>query len=160
MLKKCHDPTNWRALRRITLSLIRLMRRLAVPSGWDWFGGTPPRLNAPGDDPEASFYRALTTLAQHCLMKIRDNMNAVIESLQKEHGLLAAYLEATDKINWRALHNAVVIAETPEPLNVEAQRTPTAPELPEVVPTAPDLLEVVPSRSAFVFRRANLVRIP
>jgi hypothetical protein len=48
-------------------------------------------VNAPG--PEASFYRALTTLAEHCLMKIRDNMNAVIESLQKEHGLLAAYLE-------------------------------------------------------------------
>ena len=93
-------------------------------------------------------------------MRTRDNISAVIKSLKRDHGLLAAYLEATDKINWRALHNAVVIAETPEPLNVEAQRTPTAPELPEVVPTAPELLEVVPSRSAFVFRRANLVRIP
>ena len=93
-------------------------------------------------------------------MKIRDNMNAVIESLQEEHGLLAAYLEATDRINWRALQKAVVIAEAPEPVNVEAHRTCTAPELPEVVPTAPELLGVVPSRSAFVFRRANLVRIP
>jgi hypothetical protein len=27
----------------------------------------------------------------------------VIEGLQRYHGLLAAYLEATDKIDWRAL---------------------------------------------------------
>jgi hypothetical protein len=44
-------------------------------------------------------------------MKIRDNMNAVIEGLQKDHGLLAAYLEATDKIDWRALHKRVVIGD-------------------------------------------------
>jgi hypothetical protein len=29
-------------------------------------------------------------------MKTRDNMSAVIEGLQREHGLEAAYLEATD----------------------------------------------------------------
>jgi len=55
-------------------------------------------------------------------MKTRDNMSAVIEGLQREHGLLAAYLEATDKIDWRALHRRVVIAETPNPVNVEARR--------------------------------------
>ena len=33
------------------------------------------------------------TLAYHHGMKIRDNMSAVIEGLQKDHGLLAAYGE-------------------------------------------------------------------
>jgi hypothetical protein len=86
-------------------------------------------------------------------MKIRDNMSAVIESLQKEHGLLAAFLEATDKIDWRALNKQVVIgetpeiSETPEPANVEAQQISIAPQLPEVGPSA-----------SFTFRRANLVR--
>jgi hypothetical protein len=55
------------------------------------------------------------TLAYHHVMKIRDNMSAVIEGLQKDHGLLAAYLEATDKIDWRALHKRVLIGETPKP---------------------------------------------
>ena len=35
-------------------------------------------------------------------MKTRDNMSAVIEGVQRKHGLLAAYLEA--------------IAETPKPV--------------------------------------------
>jgi hypothetical protein len=83
-------------------------------------------------------------------MKIRDNMSAVIESLQKDHGLLAAYLEATDKIDWRALQKGVAISEAPEPVNVEACPTPVAPELPAVVP----------SRPTFTFRRANLARTP
>ena len=61
-------------------------------------------------------------------MKTRDNMSAVIEGLQREYGLLAAYLEAT--------------------VNVEAHRVAAATELPEVVL----------STSPFVFRRANLVR--
>ena len=64
-------------------------------------------------------------------MKTRDNMSAVIEGLQREYGLLAAYLEAT--------------------VNVEAHRLSAAPQLPE-------LPEVMPSTSPFVFRRANLVR--
>ena len=73
-------------------------------------------------------------------MKTRDNMSAVIEGLQREYGLLAAYLEA--------------IAETPKPVNVEAHRVSAAPQLPEV----PQFPEVVLSTSPFVFRRANLVR--
>ena len=81
-------------------------------------------------------------------MKARDNMSAVIEALQREHGLLAAYLEATEKIDWRALHKRVEITETPKPAKVEAQPVSAAPQLPEVVP----------STSPFVFRRANLVR--
>ena len=67
-------------------------------------------------------------------MKTRDNMSAVIEGLQREHGLLAAYLEAT--------------------VNVEAHQVSAAPQSPEV----PQLPEVMPSTSPFVFRRANLVR--
>ena len=73
-------------------------------------------------------------LAHHHVMKTRDNMGAVIEGLQREHGLLAAYLEAT--------------------VNVEAHRVSAAPQLPEV----PQFPEVVLSTSPFVFRRANLVR--
>jgi len=65
-------------------------------------------------------------LAHHHLMKTRDNMSAVIEGLQSEHGLLAAYLEAT--------------------VNVEAHRVAAATELPEVVP----------STSPFVFRTCQL----
>jgi hypothetical protein len=90
------------------------------------------------------------TLAYHHVMKIRDNMSAVIEGLQKDHGLLAAYLEATDKIDWRALHKRVVISEAPKPANVEAHQASTAPQLPEVVP----------STLPFVFRRSNLLRVP
>jgi hypothetical protein len=83
-------------------------------------------------------------------MKIRDNMSAVIEGLQKDHRLLAAYLEATDKIDWRALHKRVVIGVAPEPANLEAHQVSTTPQLPEVVP----------SKSPFVFRRTNLLRVP
>ena len=82
-------------------------------------------------------------------MKTRGNMSAVIDGLQREHGLLAAYLEATDKIGWRALHKPMVITETPKPVSVEAHQVSAAPQLPEVVPPT----------SPFVLRRANLVGI-
>jgi hypothetical protein len=88
------------------------------------------------------------TLAYHHVMKIRDNMSAVIEGLQKDHGLLAAYLEATDKIDWRALHKRVLIGEAPKPADVEAHHASTVPQLPEVVP----------STLPFVFRRANMLQ--
>ena len=79
-------------------------------------------------------------------MKTRDN-SVVIEGLQRDHGLLAAYLEATDRIDWRPLHKRAVIAGMPEPVNVEAHTAPAAPQLPKVVPS-----------TSFVFRRANSVR--
>jgi len=85
-------------------------------------------------------------------MKTRDNMSAVIEGLQRDHGLLAAYLEATDRTDWRPLHRRLVIGERPKPSNVEAHQASS---------TAPQLLEVVHSTpSPFVFRRANLVQVP
>jgi hypothetical protein len=76
-------------------------------------------------------YRALTTPAHNQIMMKRDDMSAVIEGLQKEQGLLAAFLEATHKIDWRTLHKPAPIRETPKPLNVE---------------------------TTFVLQRANLVR--
>jgi len=97
---------------------------------------------------DAALYRALTTAAHHNPMKIRDNMSTVIAGLQKDHFLLAAFLEATDKIDWRALHKQVVIREPAEPAIVAAEEAPTAPQLPDVGP----------SSTSFIFRRANLVR--
>jgi len=91
-------------------------------------------------------------VAHHRAMKTRDKMSAVIEGLQRDRGLLAAYLEATDRTDWRTLHRRVVIGERPKASNVEAhQASSTAPQLPEVVPSTP---------SPFVFRRANLVQVP
>ena len=67
-------------------------------------------------------------------MKTRDNMSAAIERLQRDHGLLVAYLEATDRIDWRAaLHERVVIGEPPKPRPL--------------------------TTSTFVFRRPNLVQV-
>ena len=60
------------------------------------------------------------TLAHHHVMRNREDMNAVIEGLQRDHALLAAFLEATDKIDWRALHRRVAIGETSnKPVNLE-----------------------------------------
>ena len=89
---------------------------------------------------------ALTTLAHHYVMKTRDD-RVVIGGLQRDHGLLAAYLEATNRIDWRPLHKRAVIAPAPEPVDVESHTASTAPQLPKVVSSTP-----------FVFRRANLVR--
>jgi hypothetical protein len=71
----------------------------------------------------------------------------VIEGVQRDHGLLAAYLEATNRVDWRPFHKRAVIAGAPEPVNVEAHTASTAAQLPKVVPS-----------TSFVFRRANLVR--
>jgi hypothetical protein len=73
-------------------------------------------------------------------MKTRDNISSVIESLQGDHGLLAAYLEAAEKIDWRALQEPMVTGETPKSVNVEPGRAS--------------------SSSPFVFGRANLIRVP
>jgi hypothetical protein len=48
-------------------------------------------------------------------MKSRDNTSAVIKALRKEHGLLAAFLEAADKLDCRALNRRVAMAK---PINV------------------------------------------
>ena len=43
-------------------------------------------------------------------MRNREDMNAVIEGLQRDHALLAAFLEATDKIEIRARYSAIEIS--------------------------------------------------
>jgi hypothetical protein len=87
-------------------------------------------------------------------MKIRGDISAVIEGLHRDQGLLAAFLEATDKVDWRPLHKREAIAETATPVNLEASL--------EVLEAS---LEVLPVSEApkgpvapFAFRRANLVR--
>ena len=79
--------------------------------------------------------------AHHRVMKTRGDIRAVIEGLQSERALLAAFLEATDRIDWRALNQRVVIGETPTRVNLEAREAPTLAK------------SVV---SPFAFRRANL----
>ena len=76
-------------------------------------------------------YCPLTTLAHHRRMKSRDNMADVIEGLRKEHGLLAAFLEAADKLDCLALSRRVAMAK---PINVEAHQASAAPVLPQVAP--------------------------
>ena len=78
-------------------------------------------------------------------MKSRDNRSAVIKALRKEHGLLAAFLEAADKLDCRALNRRVAMAK---PINVEAHQASASPVSPQVAP-AP---------SSLILRRANLTR--
>jgi hypothetical protein len=91
-------------------------------------------------------YRDLTMEEDHRLMKNRDDMTAVIEGLRSEHVLLAAFLKATEKIDWRALQRRTAIGEMPEPINMEAHE-------PASITPASD-------GAPFAFRRANLVRAP
>jgi hypothetical protein len=78
-------------------------------------------------------------------MKSRDNMADVIEGLREEHGLLAAFLEAADKLDCLALNRRVAMAK---PINVEAHQASAAPVSPQVAP----------SPSSLILRRANLTR--
>jgi hypothetical protein len=73
-------------------------------------------------------------------MKSRD----VIEGLREEHGLLAAFLEAADKLDCLALSRR---AATAKPINVEAPQASAAPISP-----------LNPTVSPLIFRRANLTR--
>jgi hypothetical protein len=97
-------------------------------------------------DRDCEFYRALTTRVHHHLMMTRDDKSAVILGLRKHHGLLAAFLEAADKID----HKRMVIGEMPKLVNVKTRQASTAPQLPQVGPSPV---------SAFALRRANLVAL-
>lgn len=120
-------------------------------------------------------------------MKIRGEINAVSQGADGSHALLAAFLEATGKIDRRALQKRGALGDAPEVVNLEAfpalveadltlllEASPTLPEtdfvsveaaqpLLEVSP--PMLLEAGPTPAApksrivpFAFRRANLVK--
>ena len=55
-------------------------------------------------------------LAHTCRMKSRDSMADVIEGLRKEHGLLAAFLEAANNIDCRPPRRLAMA----KPINVKA----------------------------------------
>jgi hypothetical protein len=44
-------------------------------------------------------------------MRTRDNLNAVVDALRERHSLLAAYLEAADRIDRRAVNKPVATAK-------------------------------------------------
>ena len=56
-------------------------------------------------------------------MKIRSDMSAVGKGPERDLALLAAFLEATDKIDRRALQRRVALSEAPEAVNLEAYAT-------------------------------------
>ena len=75
-----------------------------------------------------------------------DDKSAVILDLRKNHGLLAAFLEAADKIDQKRM----VIGETPKLVDVETCQASTATQLSQAGPSAV---------SAFALRRANLTAL-
>jgi hypothetical protein len=83
-------------------------------------------------------------------MKTRRNTKPVIGALRRKHGLLAAFLEAGEKIDWQALERRLSIAATHKLVRIEEQQAPAE---------SPQLPEVVQPKSPFVFRRANLVQV-
>jgi len=45
------------------------------------------------------------------VMRTRHDLRAVIDALRERHSLLAAYLEAADRLDWRALNKPMAIGE-------------------------------------------------
>jgi hypothetical protein len=123
---------------------------------------------------------------QHQIMKIRGDSSGVSKGPNRDHALLAAFLDATSRIDRRALQKTIVLSEAPkavglepvnleavnlEPVNLEAQPVsfeadPVSLETPPALLEASlTLLEAQPTSTApksqiapFTFRRANLVK--
>ena len=109
-------------------------------------------------------------------MKIRGDTNAVSPGPDRDHALLAAFLEATSRLDQRAIQRSVAVSEAPngfnpepvdlEPVNLEAEPISLEPEPVslEAHPTSLDahLTSADPNVrvavTPFTFRRANLVR--
>jgi hypothetical protein len=132
--------------------------------------------------PSARVYGTLTMRAQHQIMKIRGDSSTVSKGPDRDHALLAAFLDATSRIDRRALQKTIVLSEVPEvvnlqppanlePVNLEAQpisfeADPVSLEAqPALLEASLTLLEVQPTSTApksriapFTFRRANLVK--
>jgi hypothetical protein len=53
-------------------------------------------------------------------MKIRGDMSVVSQGPDTDHALLAAFLEATSRIDRRALQRSVVLSEAPKIINAKA----------------------------------------
>lgn len=50
-------------------------------------------------------------LWDHRAMRTRHDLRTVIDSLRERHSLLAAYLEAADRFDWRVLNRPMAIGE-------------------------------------------------
>ena len=128
----------------------------------------------------AGVYAALTMRAQHQTMKIRGDSSAV-KGPTRDHALLAAFLDATSRIDRRALQKTIVLSEAPEAVNLEAanpepvsleaqpisfEADPVSLEAePALLEASLTSLEVQPTSTApksqiapFTFRRANVVK--
>jgi hypothetical protein len=68
----------------------------------------------------AQVYGALTMRAQHQLMKIRGDSSAVSKGPVRDHALLAAFLDATSRIDRRALQKTIALSKAPKAVNLEA----------------------------------------
>ena len=117
----------------------------------------------------AQLYGALTTRAQHQSMKIRGDSSAVSKGPDRDYALLAAFLDATNRIDRRALQRTVVLSEAPQLVDLESVNLEAQPISLEASPTLleadPASLEAHPASPApkslvapYTFRRANLVR--
>lgn len=50
-------------------------------------------------------------LWDHRVMRTRHDLRAAIDALCERHSLLASYLEAADRLDWRALNKPMAIGE-------------------------------------------------
>jgi hypothetical protein len=105
-------------------------------------------------------------------MKVRGDSNVVSRGSDRDHALLAAFLDATNRIDRRALQRAIVLSEPPEAVNSEpADLEPVNLEpvnleaLPTPLEANPAPLKAHPASTApksivapYTFRRANLVK--
>lgn len=89
-------------------------------------------------------YGALTMQAHHHVMKIRGDINAVSLGPDGGHALLAAFLEATGKIDRRALQRRGAPGDTPIAVNPDALPPPPE-ESPILLEANPGLLETNPT---------------
>ena len=124
----------------------------------------------------AQVYCALTMRVQHQIMKIRGDSSAVSKGPARDHALLSAFLDATSRIDRRAVQKTIVPSEAPEAVNLGAVNLEAQPISFEADPVSleaePALLEasltsleVQPTSTApksqiapFIFRRANVVK--
>ena len=72
-----------------------------------------------GQPPSAQVYGVLTMRAQHQIMKIRGDSSAVSKGPDRDHALLAAFLDATSRIDRRALQKTIALSEAPKVVNLE-----------------------------------------
>jgi hypothetical protein len=86
----------------------------------------------------------------------RDHESAVMAGQHEHDALLAAFLEATGKIDLRALRKRAAAGEMHGAVNMEADVASAMAAVPQIDPPEGPVPPVPP----FALRRANLVRIP